>query len=422
MGNELMGDGAMGNGLMGNGSMGNGLMGNGDSPSPITYPPLPIPHYLNQWDRRLRAAQSLTWGARGLAAGLLAAVLIAAAARLWPLFTLPWLLALAGLWGAMGLFAALLLVWLWPRPLLAQAQFFDRRLGLQERFSTAVEIQQGGIVLPDWMARKQLADALSAAQEAQAAAALPLRLVPRDWLPAVLCLALLAAALWPSNPMQDILAERAAVREAIQEQVEEVEAIREEIAADPQLSEEDKQELLQVLDGTIEKLETGDLTREEALAELTEAGERLRELTSAETERQAAGLQSAAQGLRDSPITSALAQALLNSDYQLAAAALEDLANELGEQLTREQELELAQQLAEAAAELAESNPELAEQLAQAAQAIQNGDIAAARQALAQASQTTGQTGQQITASRAAQNAAQQMANSGQQVAQAGGT
>lgn len=110
----------------------------------------------------------------------------------------------------------------------------------------------------------------------------------------------------------------------------------------------------------------------------------------------------------------------MDSDYQAAATILEDLSNDLGDQLTRDQELELADQLADAAATLAESNPELAGQLAEAAQAIRNGDIGAARQALGQASGSMGETGQQIAASRAAQNAAEQMSASGQGIAQAG--
>jgi hypothetical protein len=357
-----------------------------------------------------------------LAAGLLVAGLIAAAARLWPLLALPWLLALAGLWPLVGLMTALSIVWLWPRSPLARARFFDRRLDLRERISTAVEIQQGAIAVPESMAREQLADALNAAQEADPAAAIPLRIDIRDWFPAVISLALLAAALWLPNPMQDVLAERAAVREALEGQVEVLEALAEEIAADPRLSEADQQELLEILDGTVVKLQAGNLTREEALADLTGTGERLRDLVSSEAERQAAGLQGAAAGLAESAITGSLAEALLDEDYPQAAAVLEDLSNDLGQQLTRPQELELAGRLAGAAAELAQSDPELAGQLARAAESIQDGDIAAARLALAQASQTVGQTGQRVSASRAAERAAGQVAASGQEVAQAGGT
>jgi len=380
----------------------------------------PIDHYLHLWDRRYRLTQSLIWGPRGLAAGLLVAVSLAIAARIWPLFTLPWLAGLAILWSAMGLLGALLLVWLWPRPELEQARFFDQALQLKERTSTALEIQQENIIAPQEWAAKQLADAQQAAETADPGAAFPLRLNRPDWVPVLAALALLAAAVWLPNPMQDILAERAEIREVIEEEIQQVEAIRDEIAADPQLSQEDREALLDILEGAIEELQTGELTPEEALAELSQASEKLRDLTNDQADQQAAGLRNAAQGLKDSPLTAALAEALENGNLELAAELLEDLSNDLGEELSREEELELAEQLAEAAAELAETNPELAQQLAEAAQNIQSGDMAAAQQALGQASQTTSRTAQQAAASQAAQQAANQMARSGQQVAQAG--
>lgn len=382
--------------------------------------PLALAAHLARWNRRWRAAQGLRWGPRGLAAGLMVVLVLAVAARIWPLVSPAHLLILSAVSGLLGLLGSLFFVWLWPRSTLAQARFFDRRLGLKERVSTAVEIHRNLLPLPPWLAQQQLEDALRAANRADPVGAIPLRPSLRDWLPVLLCLALLAGAIWLPNPMEEILAERAAVRQAVQEQVEELEALRDEIEADPQLSEESQQELLEILDGAIEKLERGDLTREEALAELSENAERLRELDRADASQKAAGLQSVAELLGDSALTSALAQALASGDFQLAAEFLEDLADDLGELLTREQELDLAEQLAQAAAALAESNPGLAEQLAQAAEAIQNGDIAAARQALSQASQTMGQTGQQIAASQAARNAAQQLAQSGQQIARAG--
>jgi hypothetical protein len=314
----------------------------------------------------------------------------------------------------------LLLVWLWPRPELEQARLFDQRLELKERISTALEIQGGQLNPPAGWAQKQLIDAQTAAAAADPLAAFPLQMTRRDWLPLLGVLILLAAAIWLPNPMQDILAERAEIREAIEEQAQEIQAIREEIAADPQLTEEDRQELLDILDSSIEQLETGDLTPEEALAELTEASDKLRELTNDDAQQQAAALQNAAQGLKDNAMTQALAEALENGDLAQAAQALEALSQELGENLSSEQALELAEQLAEAAAELADSNPELAQQLAEAAQNLQSGNTAAAQEALSQAAQSTAQTGQQAAASQAAQQAAGQLARSGQQIAQAG--
>ena len=374
---------------------------------------------LGRWDRRRRAAQSMAWGARGLAGGLLVALLVAIASRFWPLLSVPRILALAGLASAAGSLIALALVWLWPRSALDQARYFDRLLNLQERVSTALEIKAGRITAPQEMVERQRMDALEAAGKADPVAAIPLRPEPRDWRPALLCALSLAAALWFPNPMEGILAERAAVREEIEEQVEELEALRDEIAADPRLSEEDQEALLEILEGAIEELESDDLSREEALAELTETADRLKDLMDPETGSQTADLQGAAGSLGESSLTSPLSEALLGGDFQEAADLLEALAGEL-EKLSAEEVLELAEHLAEAAAALAESQPELAAQLAEAAEALQEGDMAAASQALTQASGTMEQAGQAIAASNAAGNAAATVAGSGQQIAQAG--
>jgi hypothetical protein len=374
---------------------------------------------LGRWDRRLRTAQSLTWGARGLAGGLLVAILVAIASRFWPLLSVSQTLRLAGLGALGGSLIALLLVWLWPRSGLAQARYFDRLLRLQERVSTALEIEEGLITAPREMVERQRRDAVEASKRADPVAAIPLRPQPRDWLPAAVAALALATALWLPNPMEAILAERAAVREEIEEQVEELEALRDEIAADPQLSEEDQQALLEILEGAIEELESGDLSREEALAELTDTSERLKELMDPEAENRAAGLQAAADGLGQSPLTNPLSEALQEGDIQGAAEQLEALAGEL-ENMSAEQVAELVAQLSAAAAALAESNPELAGQLAEAAQALQDGEMAAAAQALEQASGTMGATGQAAAASSAAGNAAAAATEGGQQIAQAG--
>ncbi|MBN1315612.1 MAG: hypothetical protein JXA42_09100 [Anaerolineales bacterium] len=378
-------------------------------------------HYLARWEKRRRFVQCVSWGPRGLAAGLAAGLLLAISSRLAPLLSVRWIITSSLLAGLAGVIVTLLLVWLRPKTTLEKARFFDRQFELKERISTAIEIGGGELMPPpDWMARDQMADAFTAAKKVEAALYIPFRFVFRDWAPALLMIVLTTAAIWAPNPMQNVLAERLAVRQAIEEQVEEIEAIREEIAADPELSEDDKQQLEEILGGAVEKLEQRNLTQEEALAEITAAEERLREIgNSAENGIQ--GLRQAGQAMQDSPVTGDLAEALQNLDLETAAEILEDLSNELGKSLTREEELELAQQLAEAAGEMADTNPELAGQLAEAADAINAGDIQAARASLAQASQTTGQTGQQMAAGRAAQRAAGQMQAGGQQIAQAGG-
>ena len=375
---------------------------------------------LQRWDRRQRSAQSLVWTGRGLAAGLVAALLLALAARIWPLLPVEWLLALTGIWAALGLLAAFLLVWLWPRTPIDQARAFDRRLGLAERVSTALEIRARSLKTTDDLAREQLDDAVHAVRKVDVRAAIPLRWNWRDWAPALFALALVAGAIWLPNPMQAELAERAAVRQALRDEVESLEALREEIAADEQLSEADREALLEALDDSIEELRSGDLSREEALAELNAASERLRSLEDPGAESRSQALAQAGAGMQNSAVTNALGQALNSGDLAAAAELLQDMADEIGETLTREEELELAEQLAEAAAGLASTDPALAGQLAAAAGALEAGDAAAAREALGQASQSTAQAGQQIAGDRAARRAAAQAGSSGQQVAQAG--
>lgn len=382
-----------------------------------------IIRHITRWDKRRRTVLSVASGLWGMAAGMSAGLLAAIISRITPWLPVNWIVGVTLLAGLAGVIVALALVWLKPQTLLDKARFFDRQFGLKERISTAVEIGgDGGFSrLPEWMAQEQVQDALAAAGKVKAEAFLPFRLEVRHWAPVLLVAALTAGAIWAPNPMQDILAERLAVRQSIEEQVESIEAIREEIEADPELSETDRQEMEDILEGAVEKLQEKNLTREEALAEINNAEERLREIGDA-AEKSAEGLVQAGQAMQDSTIAGDLAQALMDQDFDTAAEILEDLSNEMGDELSRDEELELAQQLSEASGALAESNPELSEQLAQAADAINQGDIASAREKLGQASRTTGQAGEQMAAGKAAENAAGRMSSGGQQVAQAGKT
>src|SRR3990172_5032378 len=87
------------------------------------------------WDNRYRVQQSLVWAPRGLAMGLGVALLVALAARLFPLFDVPVLLTLSGAAALVGLLLALLGVWVWPRAPLKMARQFDAIFGLRERMS-----------------------------------------------------------------------------------------------------------------------------------------------------------------------------------------------------------------------------------------------------------------------------------------------
>jgi hypothetical protein len=186
---------------------------------------------LRRWGLRLRVAESLVWGPWAAAAGLGLGLLLALAARVWPLLMGPVLAMLAGLLALVGVAVGLAVVWLHPRSLWRLARIFDRRFGLHERLTTAVEISTARLQATAAMAEAQLSDTLAVAArvEPRIGVLLPLR-ASRPALLAFGILTLgLALSLWLPNSQEDVLLQRAAVREAIVEQIEELEAAQEEV-------------------------------------------------------------------------------------------------------------------------------------------------------------------------------------------------
>ena len=375
---------------------------------------------LDRWVVRRRAVESVIACARGLSLGLIAGVLIALTARSFPLLVTWQAAALAGGGAALGALVALAVTWLRPITPIAAARYFDRRFDLAERVSTALEIHRGILTAPDELARQQRADALAHAQRVNAAARLPFRLPRRESLAVVVLATALVAALLLPNPMQGILAQRAAVRAAQQESAQQLAQVRAQVAANDRLPEAERQAILRQLDETIARLQSGQLTQEQAMAELSQAQGRLQAQADPQANRQQAGLVRAAQDFGGTEPTKELAQALAQGDTQRAAAILQSLSGTQGRPLTPEEMKQLAQELHQAAQTLQNSNPDLARQMEQAAQAIDRDDISTARQALGQAAQTLDQTGQRIASSQAAQQAAQAAAQGRQAVAQAG--
>jgi hypothetical protein len=365
--------------------------------------------------------ESLEWGPWGAMAGLGLAVLMALAARLWPILMAYHLAALAAILLFASVVVTMAIVWLRPRTLLRLSRVFDRRLALAERLSTAVEIESGRLRAESGIAKAQLADAVDAAQRVDYRS----HLLPRPSRWALLAVAVLAVALALSlvlpNPQDSVLSQREAVRAAIEEQIEDLEAVKEQVAETEGLSEDEREALLQELEEAIANLEEGRATPEEALAALSEAEQALAELQDPGAAGLEEGLERAGEQVADSELTRDLAEALAEGDYRAAAEALESYGSELGEELTREEELELARQLAEAAEALTEVDPELAERLAEAAEAIESGDIAEAREALKAAAQEMGEAGGRVERQEAVESALAELQEGREEIANASG-
>lgn len=375
---------------------------------------------LNRWENRRRLGQMFVWLPRGLLGGLLVTVAIAAVARFRPLLNNQELAYLAGGAAVLGLLVSLVSVLLQRRNLLQQARYADRQLNLRERASTAVEVEQGTLVVNPILAQQQLDDTLRAMALVDIRRALPLRLIRQDIALLLVAIALLVAAVLIPNPQADILAQQRAIEKAIAGQIEALEALQEQIQQNPDLTEEQKEELLQPLESAQEELASGDLSREGAVAVLSETEADLRELGEANsTEALRETLREAGQALADNPVSESLGEALQNGNFAAASSAMNQLADSLPS-LSADELAALAEDLAATAAALQEADPELAAQLAQAAEALRNGDLAAAEQAMREAAATLQQRAQEQAAAQQAAAAAGELSQGRNEVAQAG--
>ena len=387
-------------------------------------------NYLRRWGLRLRLVESFTWGPWGAAAGLGAGLLLAVAARLWPLLMARLLVGIAGLLALCGGMVGLAVVWLRPRSLPRLARTFDSRFGLDERLTTAVEIGTGLLRTTPAMAGAQLADALDAAARIDPGVVLPLRASRRPLLTCGVLAAALVLSLWLPNPQEDLLLQRAAVRTAIEQQIEKLEAAREGVAEVEGLTEAEREMLLQELEEAIAALDEGRATPEDAVAALSEAEQALAPLQDPGAATVQAGLERAAEGMADSELTRDIAEPLASGDYQAAAQALAAYSDTEGEPLTREEELELARELAEAAEALRQTSPlagegleeGLAEQLARAAEAIERGDIAEAQEVIREAARRMEEAGERVQRHESVESTLAELQEGREQIAQAGST
>jgi hypothetical protein len=374
---------------------------------------------LSRFARHIRREHGLLGAAWGLVGGLAAAVLLNAVAWVFPILTYrPRLAASIGLAALVSL-VAFAIAYLYPRSATAIARRSDARMGLRARLATAVEIEQGRLPVPDGIATRQRADAQASAAQADPDQAFALVFPLRQALFAAVLVALLVAGFIFPNPQERRIAQRRAEQELIEKQIERLEKVRQEIAENEHLAEEDRQALLRELDDTIRDLQSGELSREEALARLSETEGKLQELLGDDLEGQKQALREAGREAAQDAGTEALGEALTADEYAQAAEAMAVLAEQLP-QMSPQELLDTAERLAAMAEALGASNPALAQALRDAAEALRQGDIAAAQEALQRAAEQTAQAGQQIAAQEATESALGQIQEGRREIAQSG--
>jgi len=376
-----------------------------------------LKHQLVGWDARWRAIQTLTWFPRGLVAGMGAALILALAARFWPIIPSQQLTTVVGGLAGLGVLAAILAVWLWRRSHAQMARRYDVVFGLRERLSTALELADGRLAEESPALTRHLFDqAISAAKGVHPADGLPFQLDWRWWVGALIMSALVAMAVLIPNPQDAALAQQAEVDQAIAHSIADLEQLKTQARSDPLLPEAEKTAVISALDEAIQTLSQPGVTQEEALAALDATEQKLQDRSAQFAARQQDALQ-AASGLFSDTAAKDAAEALANGDFAAAAEALKNLDLD---NLTDAQKQELAQALGDAAAALEGTNPQLAQQLGEAAEALQNGDTAGAEEALGEAGDQIAQQGQQ--GQQAGQQPGQQAGQPGQQGQQGQGS
>ena len=331
---------------------------------------------------------------------------------------------------AFGVVGNLLRTLLFPRDLPARARYFDLEFNLGERVSTAFELLSGRIGTHPDIAARQLADAL-----AQARVINPRERIALDFrrgeLFALLALsvALLGMIALPSIVGAELLSEPPS--QAVELAREDIREMIEATAKDPNLNEVDRQDMLDALEIALERLQETEISQEEAFAAMSQLEAQLDEIgiELGETlELDQSALQAGLEALDDfaPPMDEGGEQA--GDDYSALSEALEQLAQAARDMSAQEMQA-AADALEEAADELAALDAALEEQLDEMAQALQEGaqdpgeQLDAAQEALAQQQQQSqrGQNAQMTLqeqaerAEEAAEAIARQQAQQGDQ-------
>ncbi|MEZ4659981.1 MAG: hypothetical protein R2911_20690 [Caldilineaceae bacterium] len=343
------------------------------------------------------------------------ALLIQLAGRQWPIAQLTlWTLLPFALW----LMAVVGYAFLRRMTPMQIARRVDAELALKEQLATALELAQVDEAktadVSAALIEKQRTHAVSVLQSIRADQ-FPLSLLRNPLLAAaVLLIAIIALRLLP-NPMDQVLAARAAIAQAAQEQAARMETLRQETAASTQLSPAAKEELLRQLDELAQRLRSNTGDRADALAEFSKLEEALHQ----KLDPTAAARQQALDGLAAQ--LQALAQNQSDGTQPRdAAESLQQLAEALSA-MTPAAQAELAQSLAQLANQLAQSGEsDLAQALSALAQSAQQGDAAAAASAAQSAAEQLAQSQSALSAQAQLQQTLAQVQSARQAVAQSG--
>lgn len=372
---------------------------------------------LGHWIRWMRLQRALTWSLRGLAVALGLSLLVGGVGLYQAKLLKQEFLALI-LFCVVALPVAFAIAaYFWRVQTMQAARYFDCIFHLDERVSTALELQNENHSVE--IIQRQLDDAVSVSRQIRPRRDLPLRF-PKFDLALALFFTLLIGALWfRGETLFAAASQQRAVEEAIAAEQAKIEEIIKELNENQSLTDEQKEALAKPLEDALKELKDNP-SMEGAVSTLVSTSEELKALDNqqaAQTQQALTQTGSSLAAQEGSPLE-AVGKDLAKGNF---ASAASKLANMDLSQMTPEQLQQLADQLESMANSLAATNPQLAQQLMNAAQAIRSGDMASTQQALSSAASQMVQAGQQVTAAQMATQAAGQLQQGAGQIVAAGG-
>jgi hypothetical protein len=310
-----------------------------------------------------------------------------------------------------------------PISLLQAACRVDGELGLKERLSTSLALQNDSDPLPagvkdsfepELVARLH-ADAITEARRINPEQSFPMLWLRRPLLLAAgLALAVVLLAVLP-NPMDNVLAERDSVKNTARQQAKEIDELKKEVQESQELTPAEREELLRKLEELAKQLRENSGDRKAALADISKAEESLREKLQPNASARQAALEAMAAQL----------QALSKGEHQPGdlTSAVKDLQNlaEAMKSMNESERQTLARALANMAASAGQSgDANLAQALADLSMAAQSGNPQAASQASQKAMQALQAAKSQMAGQAALQRALSQLQASRQMLSQSG--
>ena len=317
-----------------------------------------------------------------------------------------------------------LLHYFWPASPNKITRFIDNYFQLEDRVSTAAELITFKIKsshqLKD-IEKKQIEDAVHHGNKIQPGLNFFISISRFYLFSSFILVAGIIILNFIGEPYFSQLKYKQAIRQAVQEEILKLEELQNSLPKNELLSPEDKEELEQLFQETIQKLDQTE-TLEQALAVLNQAEQELKSFNDPEISEQVQSLEQLGnQLLQDqedsSNVLNEFADQLNSGDLSSAAESLKDI--DLDDISFNEIE-KLEKQLSSAADNVSDTLPSLSEALNNAAEALQDGNIDAAQEALSQAAESIEKTSNQKAKVDSALQAETQIKQSASKIIQSG--